>query len=292
MMGKPTAEELELLTDEEKEALEIDENATDEDEEPEVAEAEDEEPEVEDEEPEPEVAKGEEEPPAEEQQDIKVDFKPKVDTKVPDDLRKQVEAEAKTLNADLEKQVADLKEKYDEGEIDTPEYVDQASQLRDQMQDNRAEVRDTMYSQWRQQQEASQRWEAEQDAFFKLNPQYDAPRYNDKGELEAGNPVMYGALDAACQQIARQNPNISGIDLLVKAKSQVDAELGRAPQKQGGKPQAGRPKNTNLGDLPAAKQEDAGAGQFSHLDKLTGDKLEAELEKLPAEQRERYLAGA
>lgn len=324
-MSKPTAEELEFLTEDELAALEIDENATDGDEEeeelPEAAEEKPKDPAPEEEpEKEEKATKDAEELPESDEKDEQtddkeetddskdqaeeveepgelpeVDFVPQISKELPDELKAKIDADAKELNADLEQKLAALKDEYEDGDLDAAEYFDQASAIRDQINENRLEVRDAVRNDYIEQQTAAQRWEAEQDAFFKLNSQYDAPVYDkDTGELKSGNPILYGALDAACQAISRREPKLSGVDLLMKAKAEVDKELGLAKAAEPGKdkrPSSRRP-NKSLGDLPSVAPEDAGAGEFANLDKLSGDALEDALEKLPEDKRERYLAGA
>lgn len=311
-MGKPTEEELELLTDEEREALEFDESSTEdedaedvpapeeaeedepEDEEPEAGESEDDESEggTSDEEPEDDEVPDDEpvEAVAPEGDSVPtVDFVPKPVTSLPDNIKTQIETQAAEINADLQAKLDELKTRYDDGEIDTVEYFDAASGVRDQISANKAEVRDTIRATWQEQEIAKQRWDAEQDAFFKMSPEYDAPVYKE-GQLVAGNPILYGALDAACQKISREHPGLSGIDLLIKAKAEVDTLMGRKSEKVTSKrPKAPRP-GRNVGDLQPAAAEST-VGEFGHLDKLSGDALEDALDKLPAEKRDRYLQG-
>lgn len=319
-MGNLTDAERELLTEDELAALEIDENELDEGEketeakpedlpEPKKEEEPEKKPEAEDdpekvEKPDQEIVDDPEKGadakdndiPADEAAEVeipKVDFQPKIDTKMPDALKARIDEEAGKINAELEAKLGSLKEQYDNGDIDSTQYFDQTAPIREQISDNKAEVRDEMRSSWRDQQVSQQRWDAEQDAFFKIYPSYDAPKYEDN-KLVSGNPVMYGALDAACTKVSKENPGISGIDLLIKAKAEVDAAMGVKPEanedKGGKKPSAERPGKT-LGDLPAAAKETAGEGEFAHLDLLSGDALEDALAKIPAEKRERYLAG-
>jgi hypothetical protein len=306
MMGKYTEEELELLTDDEREALEFDESATDGDDPPEPAEEPKDEPKEEpeaDEEQEVEQkdelegeteVEGEkqEEPPAENIDEIpKVDFVPKP-TQLTDEVKAAIKAEANKLNAGLQTQLDELKTQYDEGEIDTVEYFDKASGIREEISANKSDVRDHIRNQFQQQEVGRQKWEAEQDAFFKMNEQYDAPVYDKDNNLVKGNPILYGALDAACQKISRENPDLSGIDLLIKAKAEVDSVMGvqQKAKAKSAKPKAPRP-GKNVGDLAPSAPEST-QGEFGYLDKLEGDKLEEELAKMPAEKRDRYLQGA
>ena len=316
-MGKYTEEELELLTDDERAALEFDESATDGDEpaaepkeepkeepegeqkdepeadEEEPKEGETDEPEGEDDKPAGETESDDGEPPAESTDEIpSVEFVPKP-AQLTDEVKAHIEAEANKLNAGLQQQLDELKTQYDEGEIDTVEYFDKAISIREEISANKSDVRDHIRNQFQQQEVERQKWEAEQDAFFKMNEQYDAPVYDKDNNLVKGNPILYGALDAACQKISRENPNLSGIDLLIKAKAEVDSVMG-IQQKQSStkseKPKAPRP-GRNVGDLAPSAPEST-QGEFGYLDKLEGDKLEEELAKMPADKRDRYLQGA
>lgn len=315
-MGKPTEEELELLTDDEREALEFDESATDGDEpaaepkeEPQEEPEADEEPEGEQkDEPEEEPKEGETDEPEGEDDTPEADAEPESEpekdeipsvefvpkpAQLTDEVKAHIEAEASKVNAGLQQQLDELKTQYDEGEIDTVEYFDKASGIREEISANKSDVRENIRSQWQQQETERQKWDAEQDAFFKMNEQYDAPVYDKDNNLVKGNPILYGALDAACQKISRENPGLSGIDLLIKAKAEVDSAMGiqqKQSKAKSEKPKAPRP-GKNVGDLAPAAAEST-AGEFGYLDKLEGDKLEEELAKMPAEKRDRYLQGA
>lgn len=294
-MGKPTEEELELLTDDEREALEFDESATDGDEPAEEPKEEPkEEPEADEEGPkegETDEPEGEDDTP-EADEIPSVEFVPKP-AQLTGEVKAHIEAEASKVNAGLQQQLDELKTQYDEGEIDTVEYFDKASSIREEISANKSDVRESIRSQFQQQEAERQKWEAEQEAFFKMNEQYDAPVYDKDNNLVKGNPILYGALDAACQKISRENPGLSGIDLLIKAKAEVDSVMGiqqKQSKAKSEKPKAPRP-GKNVGDLAPAAAEST-AGEFGYLDKLEGDKLEEELAKMPAEKRDRYLQGA
>lgn len=307
MMGsKPTDEELELLTEEEREALGYDEDATDGDDEvvDQVAEPKvEEDPAPTDEKPADEEALADETP-AEGQIDTpeaaevvadlvvpEVDFTPKTETALPDEVKQRINEESDRVNAELTGQLKELQEKYDAGDLDMVEYLDQRGVVDAQINENRLDVRDTVRSQWQEQSVAAQRWDAEQEAFFKIYPQFDAPKYGADNALITGNPVLYGALDAACVKVAKDNPGLSGIDLLIKAKEEVEvATCIKVAGTPGARPSAQRPGHT-LGDIPAAAAESVGDGEFASLDKLGGDDLEDALASMSPAQRERYLAG-
>jgi len=329
MGAKPTDAELELLTDEEREALEFDENATgsEKGEATELKPGEvqpgqeaakpdpDPKPGTEEEKPDPEKVPDEKpsEPPdkkpddevppkaadnletlppdadAEQPQVPKVDFVPKVGVAMPDEVKQRITQEADRANAGLVDQLKQLNTQYDEGDLDTVEYLEQADKVRLQINENRMDVRDTIRTQWQEESVSAQRWDAEQDAFFKIYPQLDAPKYATNGNLISGDPVLYGALDAACAKVAKDNPGLSGIDLLIKAKGEVDASMGiKSAAAPGTRPSAKRP-GKNLGDIPPAAPESVGDGEFANLDKLGGDALEDALSKMSSAQRERYL---
>jgi len=302
MGSKPTEEELELLTEEERAALEYDEDATDGDDKIVVDPVVDPEPKPEDE----TIPAGENVdvvPPADDGQvDTppvavvdpvipEVDFQVKTETVMPDAVKQHIDRQSEAANAALNGKLKDLQAKYDDGDLDMVEYLDQRDTVQAQISENRMDVRDTVRNQWQEQSAATQRWDAEQEAFFKIYPQFDAPKYGADKALVSGNSVLYGALDAACVKVSNENPGLSGIDLLIKAKEEVALSTGmKVAATPGARPSAQRPGYT-LGDLPAAAAENVGAGEFASLDKLGGDALEDALGSMSPAQRERYLAG-
>jgi len=197
---------------------------------------------------------------------------------------------------DFAKAKAELKQKYDDGDIDVVEFVEESSKLA-------VAQANAEFAEKYNQASADQRWETAQGIFWQEN-------------LSAyeGKPVLVDALDGAVKRLARDSEFIKSIEsapspemaLLREAHKQVmgvfggavkPAQAPAAAPNQADAPQA-KPKSDpasvppNLASLPVAGAEDPGQrGEFDHLDKMGNEEREAALAKMSPEQMERYLAG-
>jgi hypothetical protein len=145
----------------------------------------------------------------------------------------------------------------------------------------------------------AQRWKAEQETFFKHNPEFSS----------SGNRVVWGALNQEVIRLANdpETAELSGLQLLYMARDNVKGaftsigkENGKVdtPSQTPGKetiapkPKADKKGPTTIGGLPAADTAEVGADKFAALDKLDGMELEKALERLSPAEREAYISGA
>ena len=132
-----------------------------------------------------------------------------------------------------------------------------------------------------------QKWQAEQEAFFKDNQAYTGP-------------LLFNALNAEVVRLAAlpEAAGKTGMQILQAAKLSIDRQLAavvKAPsvQKQktaDSKPKAQRPDVQTLGGVPAAAAADTGQDRFAHVDKLTGMAFEQALSRMSETEQAAYLA--
>ncbi|PTM61894.1 hypothetical protein [Phreatobacter oligotrophus] len=194
----------------------------------------------------------------------------------------------------LEQQRTELARQFDDGDLTGAEFQSKLSALNREETDLReaklrAEISyDTQLEGWKQ----------TATAFIQANPQY-----------EPGS-LLFKMLDEAVRGLQNNSERPFDPAILHQAHQQVQAELTRftgAPQQAAGaQPAKGAPAGKtlppppaippSLATIPAAALEDTGQGsEFAHLDRLLQTdplKYEQALAKLTDEQRERYEQGA
>lgn len=200
---------------------------------------------------------------------------------------------------DLQTKLNELQEKYDDGGMTIHEYNAQRDSINRQIYKHNATL------------EAEARnnltWQKEQLYFLKARPEYLAKDKTVASEKIRAN-ALFGALSEMVRSLSSDeaNGNLSGIQLLLKADAEVKKAFGivaKPPEKKvdgkpvekktddkttdGKKPPAPLPDNKTLSQIPSAAKNDDDA--FALLDKLTGEKYEEALEKLPEAVREAYL---
>lgn len=194
---------------------------------------------------------------------------------------------------ELKKKVEDAKEKFDLGEITYEEFSDARREL-DRAQDRNELIRETFNSQ------RESYWQFEQSRFFAAYSDYST------------NRALNGAFVSEVNRLIAdpENNSFTDMQLLIKAKRNVESELGiLKPKKEETPPdpKAEAEKNEqarkkalesgadrtklppNLGDLPVA-ETDTGAGKWDYLDKLEGAAYEKAVAKLSPAEREEYEA--
>lgn len=139
-----------------------------------------------------------------------------------------------------------------------------------------------------------QKWQAEQQAFFKQHQAYT-------------QPLLFNALNAEVVRIANlpESAGKSGLQVLLAAKASIDKQLqavtGKAPtagqeqkpasgKKAEGKPKAERPGVQTLGGVPTAQSADTGGDKWAHIDKLSGMDYERALANMSDADRTAYLS--
>lgn len=218
--------------------------------------------------------------------DLAVAFVPKLSGELLPDFEEAVTA----AYSKTDEQLAALEVRYEAGEVEEAAYRQEARQLQRQRD---AEIR-KLEAASTNTEIGMQLWQAEQQAFFKANPQYS-------------QPILYNALNAEVIRIASlpEAADKNGLQVLVAAKRVVEQQLqavaGLAPNKDSQpkqpekaaikRPAAKRPDVPTLAGVPQAAAADVGADKWSHLDKLSGMAFESALAKLSEADQQAYLAG-
>ena len=210
-------------------------------------------------------------------------FVPEYKANAPDNIADQY----KQLDTSYETLSVDLEQKFENGDITFVEYRKQARDLdsryfTEKAKLDEARIKSTI-AQEQSEQVAEQRWQWEQDTFFRDSPEFKK------------DPIMYGALDATLKVMAQDQANAgkTGLQLLREAGATVKARF--EPTKSDSTvSRAGRRETTRpvmpatLTNVPSAGMNTEG-GEFDYMDKLNGLAYEAALSKLSEDQRNRFL---
>ncbi|PTW53595.1 hypothetical protein C8N35_11650 [Breoghania corrubedonensis] len=192
------------------------------------------------------------------------------------------------LNTSLD----DLAAKFDEGDLTAQEYREQQRKATDELRelDRRGTVAETLYT------SALEGWKSNVGTFMHEHPTFKTG-------------AMYTLLDEEVKRLQRDAQNPFRADLLTTAHENVVRELqtamgGGKPQPDAKNPGKGKsvpavPERTDpvppiLRGVPSSEIEDTSeTTEFGWLDKLADTnslEFEKALEKLPPEQRDRYLS--
>jgi hypothetical protein len=189
-------------------------------------------------------------------------------------------------------EVSNLKKQFDEGEVEYDIYMEKRLELKEM--ETAAKLRAEF-----NQEMVQKNWEWEQNRFLDENPVIREDKRLFRAFAGEVNEILESA-DAA---------NMSGRQILSKAKGSIDDLIsivqGKGTETQ---PKEKSPKDTEKEDLtrdakkkqadrsnipktlsnvpPAALNDDG--GEFAHLDKLSGDKLEDALERMSNAELKRY----
>lgn len=208
------------------------------------------------------------------------EFQPQFTSAVPEGLTDKLTA--------LETQSKNLLAEFKEGNIDMPEFMAQkeaidAEKLALTLADAQAK-----WAQDQNENSRDQRWKWEQERFF---GSAKADIYKD--------PVILAALDASVKMLATDPANAKkpSAFFLEEADRQVRSRFNMGESTPKPKVVAKRePDLSNvpktLANLPAAEMAETGEAEFAYLDKMDGIALEAALRKMTPEQEARYLGAA
>ncbi len=186
-----------------------------------------------------------------------------------------------------------LKKQYDEGDIELDEYLDARDEL------NKAEIEAKIRTDLTEANK-QHRWQEDQRAFFEDNPEF------------TDNPVMQGALQGALDSIwsDKAHAHKSGAAKLKVAAKTVRESLGlnkasedsatksektddkadKNAKREALKGRGKTPEVKTLANVPAAEDSDLGGdSKFTHLEKLEGIELERAILKMPEDEQEAYL---
>lgn len=214
-----------------------------------------------------------------------VAFVPKLSGELLPEFAQATEQVYDAADAKLE----EIEAKFDSGDLDE---TAKRAEIRKVERERDAEIRKISAAS-QNAEIGAQKWQAEQEAFFKTHAEY-------------AEPQMFGMLNAEVIRIANlpESAGKSGIEVLEAARRSVDRQIealyvkryGKAPE-QGqkkqteSKPKARRPDIQTLGGVPAAAAPDTGNDRWAQLDKLTGMAYETALSRLSEADQAAYLAG-
>lgn len=175
------------------------------------------------------------------------------------------------LYAEADRRAAAIEERFFEGDLDEAE---RRAELRRLDRERDAEIRRINAASQNAEIDA-QKWQAEQEAFFKQNQGYT-------------QPFLFNALNAEVIRLANlpESANKSGTQILQEAKTSVDRQLagiaGKAPQR-----------GTHERDMhynePEQDQYTDSPGRFAHIDRLTGVAFEQALARMSESEQAAYL---
>ena len=191
-------------------------------------------------------------------------------------------AELDKLNADM----ADLKQKFDDGDISIDEYMDSRFAI------ERKVVKIEAHQE-RMQQDAQMSWDRANQEFL-ANEDNKALREND---------VLYGAFAMQVNKLIGEPASaaMSDADLLRAARDKVFAAFRIPQESQPSKDEsairAAKREAANRGKAPttlqgvpaAAQADDVDQSPFAYLDRLSGEQLEAAVAKLSEADQLRWL---
>ena len=186
------------------------------------------------------------------------------------------------LNADM----ADLKQKFDDGDISIDEYMDSRFAI------ERKVVKIEAHQE-RMQQDAQMSWDRANQEFL-ANEDNKALREND---------VLYGAFAMQVNKLIGEPASaaMSDADLLRSARDKVFAAFRIPQESQPSKDEsairAAKREAANRGKAPttlqgvpaAAQADDVDQSPFAYLDRLSGEQLEAAVAKLSEADQLRWL---
>ncbi len=289
MTDKPTEEDLAMLTDEERAALLDEEDADDEGDEGEGDEEDD------GGEAGAEAGEAEEDAPGEDADDqanssaeadasgvdkaaAGGDAVPEAKQPAPSQFPQfEAPADAESKLKEFETRLDELADKFDAGELTAREYREQSRTI----QSEERELREAVLKASLSAEATRVAWETGVEAFLSEHKQY-----------EPGSQ-LFRLLDAEVRHLQASADNQFDPRILKQAHENLAKVIGSAqaqpPAKQAKGERQKRELPPTLAHLPAADLEDAGEGEFAHLDRLDGTALEEALARMPEAQRERYL---
>lgn len=206
----------------------------------------------------------------------------------PEFVAPEVEGAADRL-AELKEQAAALAQQFSEGDIDLPTFLTEKGKLDEEITAIKITNAQADFAKKQNESTRDQRWTWEQERFF---AQESSSIYKDE--------ILRSALAASIRKLDADTAN-AGKPLawfLEEADRQVRERFAAPAQTAAGKPAKGAkapnlssvPKT--LANLPAAELSETGGGEFAYLDKLEGMDLERALAKMTPEQEARYLRSA
>ncbi|HEX5362345.1 MAG TPA: hypothetical protein VFW49_14860 [Fluviicoccus sp.] len=201
----------------------------------------------------------------------------------------QPPADAEAKLQEISTQKADLMEKFDDGDITVKEYQQQIDALNKQEREIELAVHKAQMAAEIEQQRQANEWNATVNGFIAENTQYNPE----------ANPVLYQMLDLEVRRVAltdefkNRTDMAAGKAILQKAHENIAKATGMQIKPKGKTTPA--PKSDappSLHNVPAADLNDTKGGKYAVLDRLsTSDPIayEEALMKLPEAERDAYL---
>lgn len=214
------------------------------------------------------------------------EFQPEFKAAVPDDIAAKL--------TDLDDRTKALMTKFKDGEIELPDFMEQKAELDNEKLQLSISAKQAEWAQQQNTDSREQRWKWEQERFFS---QDKAAIYKDDKD-----PIALAALNATVKQLASDPANnrrppgwfLEEADRRVRERFNLGGATKAAPdttKKPAREPDLSKVPKT-LANLPAADIAETGSDEFAYLDKLDGIALEQALRKLTPEQEARYLGAA
>jgi hypothetical protein len=181
--------------------------------------------------------------------------------------------------AALDAQKRELRTQYQDGDLDLDDYEDKRDAIDSEILTLReANLKASLAAEQAQQVQA-QRW------------QWEVSRFLDENPYIKENRGAFLAVDAIIIDLKKTPEHAGKPDrwYLEEAKRMYhDAPRGAADSKPSGKTTRRSPP-PSLGDMPAAELSETSGSEWAHLDRLGGLELEAALAKLSPAEQDRYL---
>jgi len=290
--GDISESELAGLSDEERAALSDDSDETAEaepdDQEEAAAEASDEGEKPKDGEEAEEEAHADEAPEADEEVSAKDEEPDEEAPKLPEQRKVADLNEFDGKIKEIEDALNELDTQVADGDIDLTDHIRQTRQLQDAKTQIMLEKANAQRNAEENQLEIGRQWDQAIDQFYSepANKVFDAP---DQG----GNELAFETMRNWLMKLQEKQPGRAPSWYLNKAKADVSEMMGLATQQQQ-EPKKRRKSaldganipNT-LSELPAAKNNTV-QGEFSHLDKLSGEELEEAVARMTPDQMDRW----
>lgn len=210
-------------------------------------------------------------------------------------IRGEAPADAEEKLKAIDTREDELSQKFEDGDITTTEYRTGLRELNRERDDINWSLRKAELSRETTQAQAEATWYSNVEAFLSEHPEIRK------------NQLVYNAFDAVVRDITsnKENHGLSDRKQLEKAYQVWAESLGYTPEpkkddakgkgatKEAKKGQREIP--PNLARVPAAEANDTDDGKYAHLDRLMETdpiKFEAALAKLSDSDRDAYLASA
>ena len=200
--------------------------------------------------------------------------------------------------AAIDKDLDDLAEKFDDGEITGKEFRQQQREL----MDKRTGLEQSVFKATFSAEARKASWDEAVKSFLADHDQYEenTPAYSLLNgyvkELQAKHQDNY---NPAFLKMAHDKVEAYVKSLTAPAKTADDAKdegddkiKTEGDNKAGAKPGERPAPPPNLGQLPSAGGEEVEGGKFAHLDRLDGEQFEAALAKLTPEEQDEYMERA